>query len=73
MSKEVGIEEARKNLGDLANLAFYAGETTYITRRGKRIAAIVPVDQAPNDPITSEEQDHGSHPGADAEHGPVQD
>lgn len=49
MSEEIGIEEARKNLGDIANRAHYAGRVTYITRRGQRIAAIVPVTLIPQE------------------------
>lgn len=45
MSDEVGIEQARANLGDLANRAHYAGQIAYITRRGRRIAAIVPINR----------------------------
>ena len=42
---DIGIEQARKNLGELANRAQLAGETTYLTRNGKRIAAVVPLER----------------------------
>jgi antitoxin (DNA-binding transcriptional repressor) of toxin-antitoxin stability system len=42
---EIGIEEARKSLGDIANRAALAGQITYLTRNGKRIAAIVPMER----------------------------
>lgn len=41
---EIGIEQARKTLGDIANRAALAGQTTYLTRNGRRIAAVVPVE-----------------------------
>ena len=31
---EIGIEQARKTLGDLASRAQYAGQITYLTRNG---------------------------------------
>ena len=40
---ECPITEARDHLADLVNRAAYAGETIYLTRRGRRLAAIVPV------------------------------
>jgi antitoxin (DNA-binding transcriptional repressor) of toxin-antitoxin stability system len=42
---EIGIEQARKTLGDLANRAQIAGETTYLTRNGRRIARIAPLEE----------------------------
>lgn len=50
MSEEIGIEEARKNLGDIANRAYYAGQVTYITRRGQRVAAVVPTNRVSQEP-----------------------
>ncbi len=41
--QEVGIETARPQLGDLANQAHYGGTISYLTRNGRRVAAIVPV------------------------------
>ena len=39
------VSQARKSFPDLVNQAFYAGETTIVTRRGKGdVAAIVPVN-----------------------------
>lgn len=48
---EMPISEARDKLADVVNRAAYTGEPTYITRRGRRLAAIVSptqlaVDQA---------------------------
>jgi antitoxin (DNA-binding transcriptional repressor) of toxin-antitoxin stability system len=40
--RSIGIEEARKNLGEIANRADLAGEITYLTRHGRAIAAVVP-------------------------------
>jgi antitoxin (DNA-binding transcriptional repressor) of toxin-antitoxin stability system len=41
---EIGIEQARKTLGDIASRALYAGQGTYLTRNGRRVAAIVPLE-----------------------------
>ena len=43
MSSEIGIEQARAAFGDIVNDAKHGGKTTYITRRGDRAAAVVPV------------------------------
>lgn len=42
---EIGIEQARKTLGDIASKAQYAGQITYLTRNGRRVAAIVPLER----------------------------
>lgn len=42
---DVTTAEARKNLADLLNKVAYAGERVVVTRRGREIAAIVPVDE----------------------------
>jgi prevent-host-death family protein len=42
MTAELPVTSARDQLGDLANRAAYAGERTYLTKHGKRFAAIVP-------------------------------
>jgi antitoxin (DNA-binding transcriptional repressor) of toxin-antitoxin stability system len=39
---ELGIEEVRAQLGDLVDDAHYEGTITHITRRGRRLASIVP-------------------------------
>jgi prevent-host-death family protein len=44
---EIGVEEARKKLGDLVDDAALDGAVTYLTRRGRRYAAIVPADGVP--------------------------
>lgn len=42
--KRMPVSEARKAFPDLVNQAFYAGEITVVTRRGKGdVAAIVPM------------------------------
>lgn len=43
---EIGIEQARKTLGDLLDRAYHHGVTTFLTRNGRRVAAIVPADRA---------------------------
>jgi len=41
--KEIGLREARAQLGDLVNEAEYAGKATILMRNGRPAAAIVPV------------------------------
>lgn len=45
-SRDVGIREARDNLAELVNEAAVRGVTIYLTNRGRRVAAIVPLDIA---------------------------
>ncbi|MBB4920997.1 type II toxin-antitoxin system Phd/YefM family antitoxin [Streptosporangium saharense] len=42
---EMGMREARASFGDLIGRAEYGGQITYITRHGRRVAAIVPLDR----------------------------
>lgn len=42
MTAELPMTSARDQLGDIAARAAYAGERTYLTRHGKRVAAIIP-------------------------------
>jgi prevent-host-death family protein len=44
MAKEVGIEQARKNLGDLVNEVRYTHTSITLTRNGKPVARITPVE-----------------------------
>lgn len=46
---EIGLREGRAKFGDLVNRAEYAGEITYITRHGRRVAAIVPINAIPQE------------------------
>jgi antitoxin Phd len=43
---ELGITDARDRLAEIVNEAAYTGSVTYITRRGRRLAAIVPAVDA---------------------------
>ncbi|MFD3970347.1 type II toxin-antitoxin system Phd/YefM family antitoxin [Streptomyces cyaneofuscatus] len=43
-NRMVGIEEARKTLGDLANEVRYTGNTITLTRHGKPIAQLTPME-----------------------------
>jgi antitoxin (DNA-binding transcriptional repressor) of toxin-antitoxin stability system len=45
MGAEMGIEQARKILGDLVNRADIGGQVTHITRNGRRVAAIAPISR----------------------------
>lgn len=38
---DIGLTDARSALGDLAARAEYGGETVYLTRHGRRAAAVV--------------------------------
>ncbi|WP_244870583.1 type II toxin-antitoxin system Phd/YefM family antitoxin [Catellatospora sp. IY07-71] len=44
--QEMSISAARTELADVVSRAHYAGRITYLTRRGERLAAIVPVEVA---------------------------
>jgi prevent-host-death family protein len=41
MSMDVALTDARSSLGELAARVEYAGETVYLTRHGRRAAAVV--------------------------------
>jgi antitoxin Phd len=43
---ELPVSEARDTFADVLGRATYAGQITYITRRGRRVGAVVPVDVA---------------------------
>jgi prevent-host-death family protein len=43
---DLAITEARDSLADVVNEAAYAGRVRYLTRRGRRLAAIVPAEDA---------------------------
>ncbi|GAA2141302.1 type II toxin-antitoxin system prevent-host-death family antitoxin [Glycomyces algeriensis] len=45
-ANEIKVSELRAHLADVLNEAASAGVRTYVTRAGKRIAAIVPADEA---------------------------
>ena len=42
MTKTVTAIQARRNLGEILNRAYYNGEETIVARKGKTIARIVP-------------------------------
>jgi prevent-host-death family protein len=44
MDKRISIAEAKNNFGDLMNRAAYGKERLILTRRGKKLAALVPVE-----------------------------
>jgi len=44
--QELSISAARDELADIVSRAHYSGRITYVTRRGQRLAAIVPADLA---------------------------
>ncbi len=46
MTVDVPLTDARSMLGDLAARAEHGGETVYLTRHGRRAAAVVPARTA---------------------------
>ncbi|WP_370289357.1 type II toxin-antitoxin system Phd/YefM family antitoxin [Nocardioides sp.] len=59
--REIPVTDARAQLAELVNQVAYGGEAVVLTRHGRRLVALVPVDSLP------QEQ------GADAEAGVVLD
>ncbi|PWK30841.1 prevent-host-death family protein, partial [Actinoplanes xinjiangensis] len=45
-TNEISVVDLRKNLADVLNDTAVQGKTFYVTRNGRRIAAIVPVPVA---------------------------
>ena len=46
MSTDLTVSEARAELGPVTSRAEYSGETTYLTKHGRRAAAVVPAAAA---------------------------
>lgn len=46
MSTDLTVSEARAELGLVTSRAEYGGETTYLTKHGRRAAAVVPAAAA---------------------------
>ena len=46
MSREMSVTDARPELAEITNRAAYGGETTYLTKHGRRTAAVVPAHSA---------------------------
>jgi prevent-host-death family protein len=44
-SGHVSVSEARESFADIVNRVAYRNERVLITRRGKRIAALIPMEQ----------------------------
>jgi prevent-host-death family protein len=57
-SAEIGIRELRAALSDVVNETAVYGRITYVTSRGRRVAAIVPVPDA--QAIEAKKQPEGS-------------
>jgi prevent-host-death family protein len=53
---ELPISEAREQLTDVVNRAVYAGEATYITRRGRRLAVVTSAAQLEADRARARQQ-----------------
>lgn len=50
------ISDAREHLTDVVNRAVYRGESTYITRRGRRLAVVMSPAQLAADQARAEQQ-----------------
>lgn len=46
MSEGMSVSQARADLGAVTSRAQYGGETTYLTKHGRRAAAVVPAAAA---------------------------
>jgi prevent-host-death family protein len=46
-SSELPVSVARERFADIVNNAAYRDEITYVTRHGRRVAAIVPISEVP--------------------------
>lgn len=68
---EMPVSDARQHLSDVVNRAAYTGETTYITRRGRRLAAIVPLELLEAIEAAEDAADIAAAREALAEDGPV--
>ncbi|WP_407700359.1 type II toxin-antitoxin system Phd/YefM family antitoxin [Streptomyces beihaiensis] len=51
--REVGIEQARKILGDLVNEVRYSGRSIVLTRNGTPVARLAPLEPAAPAPRTA--------------------
>ncbi|WZH37339.1 MAG: type II toxin-antitoxin system Phd/YefM family antitoxin [Microbacterium enclense] len=49
MADEVPVSEARGQLSELVNRVRFGGESIVLTRHGKGVAALVPIEQLPAD------------------------
>ncbi|MGH3545780.1 MAG: type II toxin-antitoxin system prevent-host-death family antitoxin [Mycobacteriales bacterium] len=45
-SAELAVTEIRDNFAEVVNNAAYGGSVTYVMRRGRRLAAVVPAEAA---------------------------
>jgi prevent-host-death family protein len=52
--KEVSVSTARRGFADLVNETAIRGRTIYLTNRGRRIAALVPVTVAEDNTPTTD-------------------
>jgi prevent-host-death family protein len=43
-ANEMSMSDVRDHLADVVNRAVYSGTVTYVTRRGRRLAALVPAE-----------------------------
>jgi antitoxin Phd len=53
---EMPISDARDHLADVVNRAVYGGETTYLTRRGRRLALVMSAAQLAADQARARQQ-----------------
>lgn len=54
MEKRVGLEEARKTLGNLVNEVTYQGARVILTKKGRAVAEIIEYRQDEGDAVEAE-------------------
>jgi len=57
--KRIGVAEAKRTFADLLGSVRYKGERYIVERNGTPMAAIVPVEDATEDPIAEERKGQG--------------
>lgn len=68
---EMPVSDARQHLSDVVNRAAYSGEAVYLTRRGRRLAAVVPVEMLEAMEAAQDAADVAAAREALAEDGPI--
>lgn len=68
---EIGVTEAREQLGDLVNRAAYGDERIVLTRHGRAVAALVPIEVLRNLEDAEDAEDLAAATAAAAESAPT--
>jgi prevent-host-death family protein len=62
MTEEVPVTQARAELSDLVSRVAYAGARIILTRNGKPLAALVPINDLALDDFPSDDEQGGAEP-----------